>query len=133
MPTLEEKLAVVSNIPLHQFLGVTGLESAEGQARLNISVNENTANPVGVLHGGVAYTLCDVVGYAALLSVLPEGVEAVTHDIQVSVLRAARLGDTVEFAGRVVKAGQRIAFLDTEARVEGELVASARVTKSLLC
>lgn len=130
--TLDQKLAGVSQIPLHQFLGVRDLTSSNGQASLKIEVNKQTANPAGMLHGGVAYALCDVVGYAALLSVLPEGVQAVTHDIQVSVMRAARLGDEVTFQGRVIKQGARIAFLDAEALVNGEVVASARVTKSIL-
>ncbi len=125
-------LAGISQIPLHQFLGVRDLTSSDGIAHLNIDVNAQTANPAGMLHGGVAYALCDVVGYAALLSVLPEGMQAVTHDIQVSVMRAASLGDVVTFQGRVLKQGARIAFLDAEARVNGEVIASARVTKSLL-
>ncbi len=132
MPTLEQQLEGISQIPLHRFLGVRGLDSSDGRASLKITVNENTANPAGMLHGGVAYALCDVVSYAALLPQLAEGEQAVTHDIQVSVMRAARLGDEVEFTGKVEKQGARIAFLDAQACVNGKVVASARVTKSIL-
>ncbi len=132
MPSIDDLLAGITAIPLHRFLGLHGLQAADGQASLKITVNENTANPAGVLHGGVAYALCDVVAYAALLTCIEAGAGAVTHDIHVSVIRAAPLGAEVEFRGQVVRKGGRIAFLDAQALSAGEIIASARVTKSLL-
>lgn len=133
-PTSAEnpKLAAVRTLPLHEYLGVWGLEARDGRSRLRVPVTEHTANPAGVLHGGVVYALCDVAAYAALLSVLDPSQEAATHDIHVSVMQPARKGDTVSITSRLVRRGKRLAFLESEAAVGDEVIATASITKSIL-
>lgn len=133
MPTpLDRFLPAVTQHPLHQAMGVTHISALNGEAQLDIVVSDTTTNPAGVFHGGVVYTLCDMACYAALLSVLNDGENAVTHDIHVSMLRAARLGDRVQFSAQVLKRGRSVAFMAAEARNGEELLARATVTKSIL-
>lgn len=129
---MSDRLAAVRALPLHRDLGVTGIEAADGVATLCFTVNRYTVNPAGALHGGVLYTLCDVAAYSALLSRLPEDREAVTHDLHVSVMRSAVEGAAVEVTARVRRLGRSIAFIDVEASAGERLLATARVTKSLI-
>ncbi|MDX1800285.1 MAG: PaaI family thioesterase [Marinobacter sp.] len=126
------RLDAVRNLPLHRYLGVSRLTSEDGCGTLTFEVGESTANPAGVLHGGVIYTLCDVCAYAGLLSVLAPDQEAVTHDIHVSVMRSAQHGDTVVIESRPVRLGRRIGFFEVTATVGDTVIATARVTKSIL-
>ncbi|MBU0991151.1 MAG: PaaI family thioesterase [Proteobacteria bacterium] len=132
MTTDINRLVPVINLPYHQFLGVQNLRGEAGRGFLSITVNQNNANPLGALHGGVIYSLCDVCAYAALLSIMEDENEAVTHDIHVSVLRSARLGQKIDFEAEVVKKGRTLCFIDAAARVEGNVIAAARVTKSIV-
>lgn len=126
------RLDMVRNLPLHQYMGVTQLSAREGKGRLEFVVGENNINPAGVLHGGVIYTLCDVCAYAGLLSLLAPEQEAVTHDLHVSVLRPARDGQTVVIESVPVRLGRRLGFFDVTATVDHTAIATARVTKSIL-
>lgn len=129
---MSDRLAAVRALPLHRDLGVTGIESADGAATLHFTVNSYAVNPAGALHGGVLYTLCDVAAYSALLSQLPMDREAVTHDLHVSVMRAAGEGEAVVVSARVRRLGRSIAFIDVEAHAGERLLATARATKSLI-
>lgn len=130
--TLSNRLETVLNHPLHQHLGISTLHAENGDGQLSLTIGENAINPSGAFHGGVLYLLADVCAYCGLLSLLDEHQEAVTHDIQVSVLRSATLGDEVSFESQVLKLGKRIAFMEVKAMCSGKLIASAKVTKSLI-
>ena len=129
---MNERLSKVINHPLHRHLGVTGIKSVSGRGEIELTITENAANPAGFFHGGVIYLLCDVCAYGGLLSLLDDHTEAVTHDIQVSVMQAMRIGDRVEFRSEVVKLGARICFIDVKMTSSDKVIATARVTKSLL-
>lgn len=129
---MDQRLEQVIAHPLHQHLGIETIESENGKARFAITVGNNAVNPAGVFHGGVLYLLCDVCAYAGLLSRLHAQTEAVTHDIHVSVMRPARAGETVVFESNPIRVGRRIAFIDVSVYVEQRLIATARVTKTLL-
>lgn len=126
---LEQKLTDIANNPFHQFIGIHNLHSAKGEGGLQITVHKNISNPNCKLHDGIIYALGDVCGYIALASLLPENKEAVTHDIRVSVLRAANEGDTLLFRANVSKLGRN---LNTQVFKGDTLMAEARVTKSLI-
>ena len=85
----------------------------------------------GGTHGGALYALLDAVCMLALLPALPAGQHAVTHDLHVSMMRTVRPGARCDLEGQVVRIGRTLAFIEGVARVDGQVVASARVTKSL--
>lgn len=122
----------VRELALHQFLGIFDWYSKDGRGRLSIIVNASNSNPNGMLHGGIIYTLCDVSAYIALLGILPTHVEAVTHDIHVSVLRPVSASEKVTFNATVIKTGKRLCFIDSVATLKNDIIATARVTKSLI-
>lgn len=130
--SLAQFLPTVIEHPLHRAMGVEAIDAADGQSRIEVSVGAGMVNAAGMFHGGIVYTLCDMACYAALLSVLPEGENAATHDLHVSLMRAARIGDRVCFSGRVIRRGRSIAFMEAEARCRDQLLARATVTKTIL-
>ncbi len=132
MSALEQFLPYVVGHPQHRAMGVERIEAADGRSRVEIDVAGDMVNAAGMFLGGNVYTICDMACYAALLSELPEGHSAVTHDIHVSLMRGARAGDRVVFTGRVIRRGRSVAFMEAEARVGDEIMARATVTKSIL-
>jgi acyl-coenzyme A thioesterase PaaI-like protein len=80
----------------------------------------------------VVYALGDTICLAALLGLLAPGETAVTHDLHVSMLRAARLGDEVRFTGRVIRRGRAIAFMEAVVESGDQLLARITSTKSIL-
>ncbi|HEY0975776.1 MAG TPA: PaaI family thioesterase [Solimonas sp.] len=132
MSPLERLLPFVLQHPLHRAMGVTTIDAQDGKAQLEIEVGGDAVNAAGVFHGGIAYCLADMVCYAALLSVLDDGENAVTHDIHVSMLRGARRGDRIRFEGRVLKRGRNVAFMESQAWCGDHLIARATVTKSVI-
>lgn len=113
-------------------MGVEFLSAGDGESQLAVTVGKDLTNAAGMFHGGVVYTVCDMACYLALLSQLKPGENAATHDIHVSVMRAAKLGDRVIFSGRLLKRGRSVAFMESEARCGEQLLARATVTKSIL-
>jgi len=126
------RLQKVLDHPLHQFLGVADITSENGRGEIRITVTPELVNPAGLFHGGVVYVLSDVCAYAGLLSVLNDDEEAVTHDLHVSVLRPAKLGDNVVFTSEVINRGRQLCFLDVTASVNDKAIATVRVTKSII-
>jgi len=131
-PRGHERLERVRTLQLHQRLGMTEINSQDGCGDLRFTVNQEQLNPVGMLHGGVLYTLCDVCAYAGLLSVLDDQHEAVTHDLHISVMGAMSSGAMGRIRSRVVRLGKRLAFIDAEVTSDDRVIATARVTKSLV-
>lgn len=129
---LTARLQPLLDHPLHRQLGVHALRSQDGAGHLAIVVSELSSSPAGGLHGGVVYLLCDVCAMVGLLSRLPPGAHAVTHDIQVSVMRSAALGERVGFDSRIVQLGRRLCFCEVVVRSGERTLATAKVTKSLL-
>ena len=115
---MDARLKTVIEHPLHKYLGVTTIESESGRGKLPLKVTENNINPVGLFHGGVIYLLCDICASGGLLSLIDDDVAAVTHDIQISILRPAKLGDFVCFNSEVVKLGKSLCFIDVKVTLE---------------
>ncbi len=129
---MNSKITDNLELPLHKQLGIESIQSESGQASFSITLNEHGLNPRGSLHGGIVYLLCDVCAYSALVSVLDQDKDGVTHDIHVSVMRPASLGDFLEVKAKVQRLGRRLAFIDSEVFVREKMIASARVTKSII-
>ncbi len=130
--TRETILQAMQDFPLHKQFGLELLDHGEGRCRARCTVGSAHLNYGGVVHGGVMYLLLDVVAFCAAVTVLPEGTNAATHDIHVSVLRATPDAAELEFEAVVRKRGRSLYFIDVEASAGGKLMASARVTKSLM-
>jgi uncharacterized protein (TIGR00369 family) len=122
----------VLDVPMHRWLGLSLADPADPGQGLVLPVGANAVNNAGVLHGGIVAALLDVVAYLRLLPELPDDVNAVTHDASCSLLRSVREGGTVLLRADLLHRGRTLAFLRSEATVEGAVVAFGQVTKSLL-
>jgi uncharacterized protein (TIGR00369 family) len=129
---LAARVQAVLDIPLHRFLGMQLRDPAEPQTGIWFPVDRPAQNQAEVLHGGVVYTLLDVAAFLALLPHLADSEHAVTHDLTVSLVRPVAAGARVEVVGSVVRRGRTVAFLRSEALVDGVVVATAQVTKSVV-
>jgi len=129
---MNDKIAAIQNLPLHVYVGLTEIKSESGNAILTAVVNQNALNPSGFYHGGVMYLLCDVCAYSGVISALNDNEDAVTHDIHFSVLRPAKLGQTITYSSKIIKRGKSLYFIDVEAKCADKIIATARVTKSVI-
>lgn len=86
----------------------------------------------GGLHAGVLYSLMEATCLLALLGWLEDSERAVTHDLHASVVRRTPLGVRCQLTAKVIRRGRSLAFIDANAEVDGEIVATMRVTKSII-
>lgn len=126
------RVEAVLGIPFHRFLGMELRDAADPGAGIWFPVAGPTLNPMGSLHAGVMYSLMDVACFLALIGHLGDEEHAVTHDLTVSLLRPVAAGRRVDIVGTVLRRGRAVAFLRAEATVDGEIVAAAQVTKSVV-
>lgn len=135
MPTdsmFDARVRAVLGIPFHQFLGMQLRDEADPAAGVWFPVAGPTLNPGGLLHAGVIYSLMDVACFLALIRHLTDDEHAVTHDQSVSLLRPVPADRRVELRGTVLRRGRAVAFLRADATVEGTLVATAQLTKTVV-
>jgi uncharacterized protein (TIGR00369 family) len=130
--TDDARVRAVLDIPLNRFLGMQLRDDDDPSAGIWFPVGASAQNQAGVLHGGVVTTLLDTACYLALLPSLTAAEHAVTHDMAVSLVRPVAADKRVDVVGSVVRRGRAVAFLRAEATVDGEIVAAAQVTKSVV-
>jgi uncharacterized protein (TIGR00369 family) len=111
------------------WLGLRVVATGEGEAVVEMPTTEDMANLSGFVHGGMISTLADSAMGRSLRTVTPGVVRAMSFDLKLSFISAAKIGETLRATGRVVHAGRRT--MVTECRVEGgdgRLVATASAT-----
>jgi len=115
--------------PAWQWLGIVAVELGEGLAVLEMTPTEHMANHAGFVHGGMISALVDSAMGRCLRTLKPGVVRAMSFDLKLSFIAAARVGETLRATGRVVHAGRRT--MVAECRLEGpggRLVATASGT-----
>jgi uncharacterized protein (TIGR00369 family) len=114
--------------PAWRWLGIELVETGEGSAVVEMTPSAEMANHAGFVHGGMISTLADSAMGRSLRTMKPGVVRAMSFDLKLSFISAAKVGETLRATGRVVHAGRRTAV--TECRVEGagRLVATASGT-----
>jgi uncharacterized protein (TIGR00369 family) len=128
----DARVRAVLDIPLHGYLGMQLRDAGDPAAGIWFPVAAPTLNPSGLLHAGVIYTLMDVACFLALIDSLGDDEHAVTHDLTVSLLRPVSAGKRVDITGTVLRRGRSVAFMRADATVDGQVVAAAQVTKSVV-
>lgn len=109
------------------FARVIGLEITEtepGFSRGEVTVRDELKNPNGVLHGSVAHAMADTGMGAALMTGLDEGHACATIEIKISYVRPVFEG-TLVCETAVINRGGSVAFLESEVRNDGSIVATA--------
>jgi len=111
------------------WLGMRVVSTAEGEAVVEMTTREDMANLSGFVHGGMISTLADSAMGRSLRTLQPGVVRAMSFDLKLSFIAAAKIGETLKATGRVIHAGRRT--MVTECRVvggDGRLVATASGT-----
>ena len=112
-----------------EWLGMKLLEEGEGIATVEMVAHEQMVNHSGFLHGGLISTLADSAMGRSVRTIKPEVRRAMSFDLKLNFIAAAKIGETLRATGKVVHAGRRTCV--TECRVEGaegRLIATASGT-----
>jgi len=112
-----------------EWLGLKLVETGEGTAVVEMATTENMANHSGVVHGGMISTLADSAMGRSLRTLSPGVVRAMSFDLKLNFINAAKVGETLRATGHVIHAGRRTVV--AECRVDGSdgrLVATASAT-----
>jgi uncharacterized protein (TIGR00369 family) len=124
----------VSNVaearsPAWSWLGFRLVETGDGTAVVDMMTTENMANHSGFVHGGIISALADSAMGRSLRTLKPGVSRAMSFDLKLSFISAAKIGEELRAAGKVVHAGRRTVV--TECRIEGKdgrLIATASGT-----
>jgi uncharacterized protein (TIGR00369 family) len=111
------------------WLGLKLVETGEGSATVDMTATEDMANMSGFVHGGMISTLADSAMGRSLRTLTPGVTRAMSFDLKLNFINAAKIGETLRATGHVIHAGRRT--IVTECRVEGKdgrLVATASAT-----
>lgn len=131
-PRQDHDLDVLLATPLHVYLGVRASDPSDHTQGLELTAREDLANNSGMLHGGMVSTCLDVAcAYAIFPDLRPEEV-VLTSSFAVSYLRPVPTGSTVRVRAVVLRRGAATAFLRADVTVEGRVVATAQVVKSIV-
>jgi uncharacterized protein (TIGR00369 family) len=116
--------------PIADLMHVKAREVEDGCVVFDCKPDESMYNAGGLIHGGVACTVLDLVTGCALMTTLPAGKGIVTVEIKVSYLKTLHSSSgPLTATGTVVKGGSRLGF--TEGRitdVSGATAATASAT-----
>jgi uncharacterized protein (TIGR00369 family) len=115
--------------PAWAWLGLELVETTEGSATVQMTATEDMANFSGFVHGGMISALADSAMGRSLRTVKPGVVRAMSFDLKVNFINAAKIGETLRATGRVVHAGRRT--MVASCRIQGRggrLVATASGT-----
>ena len=111
------------------WLGLAVAETGEGMAVVEMTPTEDMANHSGFVHGGMISTLADSAMGRSVRTLKPGVTRAMSFDLKLSFIGAAKIGEKLRATGRVIHAGRRTVV--TDCRIEGKdgrLVATASAT-----
>jgi uncharacterized protein (TIGR00369 family) len=98
-------------------------------AVVEMTPTEDMANHSGFVHGGMISTLADSAMGRSVRTLKPGVTRAMSFDLKLSFIGAAKIGEKLRATGRVIHAGRRTVV--TDCRIEGKagrLVATASAT-----
>ena len=114
--------------PFPEMVGMRLTAVEPGRARMEMTVDERHANPMGTLHGGVSCTLADSAMGLAYASTLGEGESFTTLELKINFLRPVWSGKLVA-EGVVVQRGRTVGLAECSVTDEtGRLIARASST-----
>ncbi len=96
-----------------QTLGAQILHVGHGTCRLSAPVAPHVLQQHGAGHAALSFALGDVAAGYAALTTMAEGVEVMTAEIKINLLRPA-LGQRLEAEGSVLKAGRRLVVVRSD-------------------
>ena len=120
--------------PIARLLSMDLVEVEEGRAVFALTPAEQHYNPIGVVHGGIAFTMLDSAMGCTVQTLLPPGKGYTTLEIKANLVRAITLKTgPIRAIGKIVHMGRQTAT--AEARIEdaaGKLYAHGTSTCIIL-
>lgn len=107
-----------------KFIGTEVEYFNEEEAVLSIELQKYHQQHLGYVHGGVISTIADNTGWFVLKPHLDENQTVVTQELSINYLRPAR-GQVLRCVGKMIKKGQKSAFVSAEVFCDDMLVAFA--------
>ena len=117
--------------PFASTIGLNFTSKANGYSQCVLTVSENLFNPNGVLHGGVVYSMADTGMGGALHSRLAADETCATIEINIVYLKAVTAG-VLTCNTKLIRRGRNIGVLESDVENDGQLVAKALGTFSIL-
>ena len=120
--------------PIARLLGMRLVRVEPGEAAFELTPAEQHYNPIGVVHGGVAFTLLDSAMGCCVHTRLPLGKGYTTLEVKINLVRAitAQTG-TLRATGRVIHFGGKTATADGRLEdSQGKLYAHGTTTCIIL-
>lgn len=114
--------------PFYKAIGFELESKGYGFCRYRLQIQPNHRNAVGIVHGGVLYTLVDYSMAEAAYSVLENGAKAYTTDVEIRYLASVAEG-VVHCETKVLHVGHRIIVLESNI-VDDNSVICARASGS---
>lgn len=112
------------------WIGIAGITSGQGGARLELETEERHLNPAGTLHGGVLATLVDTAMGQAVRSVV-DGQTPATTQLTIAYLKPGSEGLLVASA-EVRQQGEQVLVCEAGVEQDGELLVTALATFALV-
>ncbi|MBI1942833.1 MAG: PaaI family thioesterase [Betaproteobacteria bacterium] len=120
--------------PIARLLGMRLAKVDAGEAVFELTPAEQHYNPIGVVHGGIAFTLLDSAMGCSVHTMLPPGKGYTTLEIKANLVRPITLQTgPIRATGKVIHLGRQTAT--AEARIEdaaGKLYAHGSTTCIIL-
>lgn len=117
------------------FIGFTIHTIDAGYIEGSLSLEQHHLQQMEFVHGGVTATVSDIVMGFAAFTLVKKGQGVVTVEMKVSYFNPGK-GDTLRAIGRVVKAGSRLHFCESELWVHNgdqqTLIAKGTATMALV-
>jgi acyl-CoA thioesterase len=117
---MEKLLMRLREDPYAKYLGIEVERVDKGYARCSLTVTGDMINFLGLLHGGLVFSLADVAFSAASNS---DYSPSYALDVSGSFLRSAKVGDTLTSEARLVHTTRRTGIYRMEVRNGYDLVA----------
>ena len=112
-----------------QWLGLKMVETGDGSATVEMTPTEDMANMSGFVHGGMISTLADTAMGRAIRSVQPGVARAMSFDLKLSFINAAKIGEVLRANAHVIHAGRRTMVAECQVLGrEGRLIATGSAT-----
>ena len=101
--------------PMANLLNFELVEVTEGRAIFAVEPAEYHYNPLGVVHGGLAATLCDSALGCAVHSLLPAGTGYTTIELHVNYIRPiTHNSGRLRCIGQAIHVGRRVATAEAK-------------------
>lgn len=114
-------------------LGIEFTAIGEDWIEAQLTVNEKTMQPFGVLHGGISAALAETAANAGSLLTCEENQLAVGMELNISHLKSVKYGKKAIARANPLKIGREVQVWNIDIRdEEGNLCANARLSTKVL-